>query len=1083
MAINVAHSLCEVNIPAYFISVRGMKSKDELVSKLLLTLFPGTNPVANISHTLVQCFRNLHIPSVLILDNADDLLESADSQLKNEVLRFIEDILDQCSLVQLLFTTRASLDYLRLKMCNNYQPVKVTELDEASSADLVRSMLPDVQHDECIRVVKTCGQAPLAIKLMCSIVEDENVSISELLDELKVVPIVDVLDNENLPNDFRLKVIFNTSFQRLGNHEREAFVALAVFSGCFGQEEANHLLCCMQTRPTKLLQSLQQKSLIDSGDRPKSFKIHSLLLSFINEKRMEDKVLADVFRAAQLRFYTFFVSTFETANDKFLGGCSVEAMTAFRNHRESIVLSLTKGVQAEDLELYRKCVDALSKAELFLFAVLQLSDKELLYNQLFDTAVDAAKKKLNHADECTLMAAKAFGQLGWFHSSHPTWDGSLQAGITTAEDFPEKLLCYLGVHQLLCGNLDEGVQSLKSAVDRLSCRCDEEILKILSCHILAVVYRAQQDEEKASDFVDRCSTEIKSNPACLALCYLFSIITNSIEEPGSHSDLSIVAGQDAIMFLVMAKLLPSLYKVLATSDVQNETKTMTQCLLKQYKILKVLFLTENLPFEILESCCDALKNLNCYGEAVEGFQMITNSLEKVQGGHKDTARTIHFLGSTYEELENYEAAFECFKRALAIREQLLKQTVDEFDSQGCTMIGEAIGSLLCALRMTAELSKQLTTISSSDEQSTICDLNDFKPSCNALENMLKNKVKVSAVNVLDIARSFDLLGECQHLIKDHKGAIESYQQAIKIRNENIGDHVHTALSLTKLGCVRFRVKQNMEASDAFQRSLNMRKRLRFDDDPDTACVYYNLGESYFEMGNYEKSLEAHSRVLEFREKHLGENILTASSYHQIGYLYFKTGNYQSAVKPLQNALQLRENLLGCHEDTASSCHVLAATYLEIEQYLEALEFCKKALDMRLDLLPGYEETATTFHLQGSIYSKIGDLALAAEAFESASLSRAALLKDHVDTALSFHCLGQAHLEMGNYNEALDNLLEASRLRQKLLSDHPDTADTFELLARTYEALGAEDLSCESLGSAVEIREKLRRDECVDTSYG
>ena len=83
VAINVAHQLKETKIPVYFTSLRGMKNKDELVSKLL-SIFADAKQAFHVSpsHWLIQCLQQLENPFVLILDNADDLLESGDSQLK-----------------------------------------------------------------------------------------------------------------------------------------------------------------------------------------------------------------------------------------------------------------------------------------------------------------------------------------------------------------------------------------------------------------------------------------------------------------------------------------------------------------------------------------------------------------------------------------------------------------------------------------------------------------------------------------------------------------------------------------------------------------------------------------------------------------------------------------------------------------------------------------------------------------------------------------------------------------------------------------------------------------------------------------
>ena len=80
VAIRVAHHLQEKNIPVFFASARGMESKEDLISKML-SMFADDKQVGHISlsHLIIQCLQQVQNPFVLILDNADDLLESGDT--------------------------------------------------------------------------------------------------------------------------------------------------------------------------------------------------------------------------------------------------------------------------------------------------------------------------------------------------------------------------------------------------------------------------------------------------------------------------------------------------------------------------------------------------------------------------------------------------------------------------------------------------------------------------------------------------------------------------------------------------------------------------------------------------------------------------------------------------------------------------------------------------------------------------------------------------------------------------------------------------------------------------------------------
>ena len=343
VAIRVAHQLQEKNFPVYFASVRGMKSMEDLVSKLL-SIFVDDKQVSRISSSdlVIQCLQQIRNPLVLILDNADDLLESEDAKRKQQVLRFIEEIITHCKEIKLLLTTRESLDYLSHKLSIFLEKINV--LDEISSAHLVRLLLPDASEGDCKCVVKECGNVPMSMRLMCSIIKEANISINAILEELSDSTIVEVLNNESFPDDFRLKSVIDTSFRRLIIPERDAFVSLSVFPEWFGIEKAQAILNVKSEVKTKqIIRSLERKSLIHCGENFSRFTLHSLLRSFIMEEVKNDDAVKAVFLDAQLQFYDYYISRCKVANENFLMGRYPDAFRSFLDQRECIISSLSNG--------------------------------------------------------------------------------------------------------------------------------------------------------------------------------------------------------------------------------------------------------------------------------------------------------------------------------------------------------------------------------------------------------------------------------------------------------------------------------------------------------------------------------------------------------------------------------------------------------------------------------------------------------------------------------------------------------------------------------------------------------------------
>ncbi|XP_020615576.1 uncharacterized protein LOC110053660 [Orbicella faveolata] len=862
VAINVAHQLREMEIPVFFASLRGMTRKDDLVSKLL-SMFADAQQVFHVSpsHWLIQCLQQLRNPFVLVLDNADDLLESGDAELKEDVLRFVEEILTTCSHIKLLFTTRESLDYLNHKIPMHNERVGV--LDVASSVSLVHSLLPSVSDDNCRSIVRVCGQVPLAVRLMCSIMREENVSLNELLEELTISPIVEVLDSESFPEDARLKTIINKSFERLTGHERAAFVSLVVFPGSVATEEATAVLDWETLRQTKkVIRSLQRRSLVDCSEDFSTFTIHSLLRSFIDERRRTDQETGAIFLAAQHRFYSHHISRFEMANETFLTGQSNEALVAFLKNRDSIMLSLING--PGDNKLYPKAVEVLSKAELFLFALLPV--EKSLFTTIYDTAVKEAQKRQEVNDEWKLLAAKSFSHWGWFSSDHQTCDDSFPAGLTDSADCPAKFLCYFGIYQLLCGKLDEGISSLQCAVYSLSSSCDETILKQLVYDVLAISYRKKEEHKMASHFshlhriISKASSvyvgvsipnemlsSLKDNAFCLIVT--FNLLSSFLSERKT---------QNPGVFNAIGALFKFSYSLSLESSLE--------CLSPEHMkpLLKVI---------------ETISPLNA-NELKEQLLIPTNMAIALESMFKAVDNFLHMHPSS-TTLFHLNQIFETTLVAFL-------ESIEEKDCDIFVICHPAIQLLKKLLWSCAKLSEGHREI-------------DFEA----------------------LARTYDFIGKVLYLTKDYSRAIESHQYAIKVREENIGDHVDTSSSLANIGCVHFKMSNEIEGVKSFQRAFELREQLGISDHVDTAKVYCTLGDKHLALGNYDKAIEAHLQALKLRKKHLGEHPLTGATLHKIAEVYYAKGIH------------------------SATSHSKLETFLPIVSYEKALTFCQQALAMRL----------------------------------------------------------------------------------------------------------------------------------------
>ena len=1040
VAINVAHLLGEMNIPVYFLPLRGMTSKEELVSKLL-SIFADDNRLRDISpsHWLIKCLQRVQSRFVLIFDNADDLLESEDDKRKEDVLQFIKEILAQCSHIKLLLTTRASLDFLDLTL--SLHLVKINVLDEISSASLIKVLLPDVTEDDCKCIIKECGQVPLAVRLMCNILKEEHTSVRELSEDLRNSTILEVLDNEYFPSDARLKLLINKSFQRLPIRERKAFVSLTVFPGWFDTKEATAVLDVKTERTTKkVIHSLERNSLIDCGESFSCFTIHSLFRSFVDEQRRNDETIEAIFLSAQQHFYDYNISSLENANEKFLMGPSNESLSVFLGRRENILLSINNGIKDDDL--YSKVVKVLSTAELFLYAVLR--NEEVMFQRLYDTALLEAKRRQIVEDELMLLAAKSFRHWGWFSLDCQTWEDSLSADYSNKAYCPAKLLCYQSIHQLLCGNREEGIMSLFSAVDRLNCCCiDEIVLKHLIFFMLTNFLNSEEkDAPQFRKLQDQSEIYWKSR---------YSRIFSGLSETDSGDNIvdTVLEHKDLFFINVSGNLL----FVTNAYEIQDE---------ERYRALSFA-LNKFLP----AICENQVRNTNTSDVPYEIRIFTAFFKESLEPSLTLLSQLNWFTleSATQTQLESLRLHF------LEFTEQISQSGVNSVESYVATK--QFIEIILHCLELFPDFS-------SSAKSDTFFE-NVFKYFTDTFDDVLKHSSKrVPGTDLLELARGYDSLGKLKKLFIDSSAAIQSHEEAIRIRQKHFGIHIDTVASLTDIGCSYLDLNKAIEAGIALESALDLRKQLGVYDHEDTAYIYASIGENQSTLANYEEALNALLKAVKIRKEHLGQHPLTATALNEAGRVYFKLQSYPEALQFCEQAFNMRLDLSGEDVDTADSFNLLGCIHFKMGENASAIQSLEVAAEMRIKLLGYHKDTACSYHNLGVLQSEVGDQHGALDSLQKAADIRSKQLGSHVDTASSYHWLGVVQRDMGDLRGALVSLRKATDMRSKKLGSHVETASSYHLLGVVQLNVGDLRGARGSLKKAADMRSK-KHGSHVDTA--
>jgi len=516
VAITVGHALQSQGLPVYWVSLRGLQSKADLTSKFLHLLRQPTinnqpsDQRLSLDDEICQLFSEISKRSVFILDNADDLLESGCPKVKEEVMQLLEEILRQNPRLTCIVTTRQSLEFMDIHF-QGHQGLRIRTLDEASAQSLVHEFLPNAFVADCTEVAHICGKVPLAIKLMCSLISEDNALPRHFLDDLKASStesIVSMLDNHDYPASHRLQFIFDSSFQRLTAQEQEALISLSILPGNFTTEVAAAVLGTKSGFQAKrMLLNLRRKSLIDSGSKSGTFTMHKLLQSFSKEKgdaEMNKTILND----AKGRLNAFYVSHFDKLNKQFLTGHSMDAYIAFYEDKDSIIQSLAEG--CFDSKTADTVFDILVKGELFLVSLFWTASESKNFYYIYDIAIKAAKMPGKEKYHRQLLTSKAFGQATWGKKGQTNHLLSevkdLQAASSLVSNQEKgKCFCYLGICYLTAEETKSGVHCLQQALLSLEICNDPEslFLKYLILQILVCYYQSQNDFYNASYYYDK----------------------------------------------------------------------------------------------------------------------------------------------------------------------------------------------------------------------------------------------------------------------------------------------------------------------------------------------------------------------------------------------------------------------------------------------------------------------------------------------------------------------------------------------------------------------------------------------------
>jgi tetratricopeptide (TPR) repeat protein len=352
-----------------------------------------------------------------------------------------------------------------------------------------------------------------------------------------------------------------------------------------------------------------------------------------------------------------------------------------------------------------------------------------------------------------------------------------------------------------------------------------------------------------------------------------------------------------------------------------------------------------------------------------------------------------------------------------------------------------------------------------------------------IEQELTTQPAIQATLMETIGTAYTSLGLYGQAAALLEGALEK-------RKDLFGDyHLEVARTYDALGEVLNLRAEYAKAGEMLRSALTIRRELLGDGHPDVADSLAGLADILTQQGEFEEAEPLLRQSLDIRKSILGEeNLEVASSIEKLGFNLFEQGDLNSAEPLLRRSVEIRKRLARGqpHPDLANGLNDLGLLFWDMGNLDETEQLFREALEMNRQLLdPMHPDIAFNLNNLGLVLHDNGDLK-SAESFyrEALNIRRAAFGEEHPEIAITMNNLAFLMYDMREIDSAIDLQGKSIDMRRHFFPDgHPALARSLATLGgwltREKEYASAEPLLIESL----DMRRALLGDEHPEVAGG
>ncbi len=328
-------------------------------------------------------------------------------------------------------------------------------------------------------------------------------------------------------------------------------------------------------------------------------------------------------------------------------------------------------------------------------------------------------------------------------------------------------------------------------------------------------------------------------------------------------------------------------------------------------------------------------------------------------------------------------------------------------------------------------------------------------------------------------------GVLLNILGEYDEATEYFEKTLDLDLNSVdGKDSDVASDWNNLGQIWDSKGKYDKAIECYEKALSIRQALPDPPDADIGMNFSDLGLAWNNKGNFEKAVEYYEKALEKYKKSIGEkHSWVATCWNNLGAVWLDQGEYDKALDFFNKALNSDLNNFGeGHPHVARDWNNVGAAWKAKKNFEKAITFYGKALQSDLNTLgENHPNVAVRWKNLGTAFQAMGDISKAVEFLEKALASDVKNFgKEHPIVANRMKFLGSALIDNNEYDKALKLLNRSMQTNIKSFGQaHHEIAENLFYIGQLYDRQKKVDEALEAYQKARIMFVKFKLEHWVD----